>query len=69
VNSTLSDYPAAAHLLPINTTNCIEALHDGRLFCYLMNCISESGPMVREDHLLKTKVNIFDKIGYANKAL
>lgn len=47
VNNILGSYGPAADLLPINADNCIDTLHDGVILCYLVNCLSTTGPIIK----------------------
>lgn len=47
INNLLASYAPAADLLPVTQDNCIEALHDGVILCYVVNCISTVGPIIK----------------------
>lgn len=69
LNTTLSGHPAASTLLPLTTSNLLEKVHDGILFCYLINTLSKQGPVINEATLKLQKPTLFHKLDHNNKAL
>lgn len=69
VNKTLENYGPAATLLPISSDNLAQALHDGVIISYIVNCLSKKGPVINENELRKTKATVFHKLDQVNKAL
>ena len=47
VNNILGTYEPAAELLPLNADNWVESLHDGVLLCYVVNCLSPNGQVIK----------------------
>lgn len=55
--------------MPVTESTLVEALHDGVILSYIVNCLSKTGPLINESQLKKSKATVFHKLDQVNKAL